>query len=1733
MLERYKELLKLAGKIPGLTTLTEYMDSAKKYQVPKLIEQIPGASALADKLELLKSFKEYQISALIDKISERIFAALKSPNFNPQIAPYFTKINTSGPPFTDYGQDPDNVSQIKKLLNALYAARLTFLDLEHLDLEKAQETVSPKPETLVGKGVGFAKKGAALISQGAARLGVDASPLDKVAAALDHSIVLYEKTIDQAYEASYLATHLDVDIRDLFQDELDALLLAMGKVRTLGEENTESTRSLAKKFREYPISYKVGEVAGTALEQMQPSSGALDYDFLTQFSATLPSYIDKVTQVVKQYSSQLLEKEPGLNNAKLIELQETAQILLNDLESLKAGGGLFVSFKVLKYIHIIRNIITLSMSSLEQMGKLTESSQDLIRDNLAQLKYILLPQLLGLADKIEVNTMLTPGTLSKPLMEKLKPLYDTLIYYAQKPVDFKAKGEELLIIEDSRFVDLRLENTYQRIDKANKALFKIQQAQEAFNTFYEILSAPEYENSALHSLPAEVKAKLIIHYKLIKPYLLHVDEDFHKQITQSLLDGQSLPSLLGAPWRWLKGDKPADHMSLILAKKEALGSFIAKKKITQQFHITVNTQLIESVQKETDLTLFPYSDTTSIVTRDELEKTDLIVFPSITEAPLLQINEATLLDKAAEKNPSLKYLDENGSKVLENPEQLSTDQAIILYQWYRNKHHEFITASKAYKDFVAIIADELKEHSHIPAHILQFSHFSDKNKEQCCKLYRIFQPYFMEAVPKDMRAMALIFDRFLSQYPPSQIAAEPAHYISEFNKLESKASVIFDKIDSSWAQKTQFYLKLAKHKLAIEEQNVFRTDESRALRAVNQYDPTLKFTKGKNKKTVSSPEELNAEQALTLHQWYRNKCNKFEVASKAYNQFIGLLNEQASPKGSVLGLSHLSKDTKAQFRKLYHLFQPYFINGVPEHKRTEALLFDRYLVSLFKEDGGKVQTPATDLLEQLREHFQIAFTDIDIEWRRRSRMYLKYAQEQFDLENEQAPLAHDKREDRAHYLIKHTDYSKCTMELRKSLEEIIPLFSSPMQAELRIQASGIPFPELENPNTAAIQSKQVLSMKQIFNSIYHLEQIVRKLEELNDKSYKATYVTHLALAYSHINEIIKLTKGLTKDPHLSLISRELLDKAQNIWANIQENLEGYQATPTDLATEGKVQYGGLWYTLNAFYVAPRHIRSVRNHTYLTNEELDELHNSAKKSTLIIENLMRSSGSYFKLFLQAPNMFHLYGELSSKLTEFISTLHDTTKNNLDEFNDKIFTPMLLEADEWEHKLGLIPGTFSGPLKKIIDEFYRGLLHPLKLPSKIHLQLICDKSPIEQRAAAQQQNSTDADNHLALLDKNYEKVNQLHQLIAAHSRITGGILPASAKAIQDAQTAIIKAYKEALPRLVALKKQLNFQVDEKQSATDIEFDTHLNASLKEYDPKLTHIKALVNASHNHYLALQNTYRMKRSIAQEQIQYLTELSSAQDEANTRFVHDYTTESFDKQLIALANRHIGLQYADKEYCSELTNYLLTFKDPMVAQAKSAEDINLYIKKALKEKIRLFEQEHFAKYYQLDTIRVALAQFKTYFSLSSFAIEHQNSLFEDENTLEEKTAEINKLLAIAENAQLKIEDRIVSIQRTVINNPSFNRIILAHKQVDSFSLAYLALCVLSLLEALGLYTPDKKVRLNDLNTAVTTAPKISDLTKRLGLFSTMDEPLLPPNKPGEELDPDQQDRGVSPISPG
>lgn len=1398
----------------------------------------------AEYKELLESFKQHKFSNLIETIIQRMLDILHSPRFNPRLAPMLSSYNKEGMPFSHCSLDPDPVSQIKKIINALYHARLSFIDLEQLDLNNTHKTLA------------------------------------------DLSI-LYNHTIHESYQATYLITHLDVDVHELFGEEFARLAPLIKQFQNIATHHTEHAKKILEQCKIVPLSYTAGTISGIAIEQMQPLDSDLDYSFLAQFSAELPRYIDKITQYILRYD-ELSQKEPGLNKEQITELRNTAIRLLVDLDHLK-GNSFFLSLKVLNYAHIIRNILTLSMSILDQMGNLSDSSQDAIRYYLAQLKYKTLPELFALTDKIEIHAMLNPGTLSLPLMKKVELFYAQLIYYASKPVNFEVKGEDLLKIQDARFIALRLEDTHKRIDAANIDLFKINLAREALEHFYRILDCPLYSNLELDKLPALVKKELLHYYRLIKPYMVRIDTDLNDLIIQNLLDvTPGWDTQARNHWRRLRNQLPTNHIHFVLAKKTELECLILKKIHTQQFHIDLNMDLIHSVYAHTDIVLFPYNEPANLFTIDEA----------------LQLND------------------------------------------------------------------------------------------------------------------------------PSK---------------------------------------------------------------------GLQFKQGKKHNLLINPELLTAEQALNLYQWYRNKSNKLVLAKKAYQDFFILLAQHPQTSGPILHFHQLNRALLTRFKNLYYQFQPYLMN----YLAGNDAYFDTQIVHALSHQRAK-PISVTNLFTELNGPLINYFDKYELIWNKRSTYYLQLAQNKFQTEPYAVPIIHNAPVDkRAHHLIPHTRYSQFIREFRQSMHQLTGLFNQAMRIKLQAQTSGLPFPELEHkhPQIALYQtmaeSQQVKSIKQIFNSLYHIEEIVRELERLTNRQSETHYVYHLFLAYSHLHEIHKTLKHLIHDPYFNFIARSLLNQVTTIYSDLMHQSEAYQVSPIDVGSiHPSVQYNALWYTLNAFFVIPQHINK---RSPLAAKELEQLQLSAKKATLRIEKIIARSDSYFQLFLQSPFMFFLYKNLTKKLNEFTSTIHDTSLVNLNKFKSTILTPLLEEVDLFEDKLGLKPGMLSGTLYTILDEYYKGLVHALHLTSQTHIHLVCDNSPIDSRINLIHKKMAQLTASQIQLDTNQAYVEQLYQQLSDYHILTNAFFASFNGNLVEHRNHLIATYKLAYPQLVQAQKQFAALLD--SELNNAQYDT-LFVDIFPSETPITQIYALLSAAHHHYLGEKASFQMQLDTAQEKLAYLSDFKNSILQANQLFIQNYPATSFDKQLEDLEYCRMGLRYLSNEYRKVLKTYLITFKDELISEGALAEDINLKIELLIKDKVELFKQQSFMPYYKLDTVRIALAEFEKYIHRSNIAIKQNNSLFETKHTLEKKEALIKELIELSEDKNRTIQERLEQLKVRILS-PEVGHIMLDYHKAEPFSFNHLKQCIIALLEALHLYTSERTMLYKQLNKSVDNPRGPSKLSTRFGLFAT------------------------------
>lgn len=1354
-------------------------------------------------------------------------------------------------PFSNFKHQPKKIIQIKELINALYYAQLAFEDIENVDLRHGKSKMQD---------------------------------LYKI----------YNQTIANAYKASYLITHLDLDLAEAFGPEISALTDLFSKIQAFADGHKDSAVEIARLLREYPIAHEAGKYIGIAIDQLQPTTGKVDYSFLTQFSAVLPGYIKQFTAHLREYTAKLTDFEPKLDKQKINELEDNAIKLLNAINDLQNNDAM-LTMQIINYINIISHIITLSTSIIHEMGHMTETSQDVIRDNLAKIKYVYLPKLFALADKIEDKILLAPGTLSKPLMDAIVPYYQELINYASKPVDFTAKGEELLTIEDFRFIDLRVKETRQRINLAHEELIKARQTKIAFDNFFAILEKPQYQKLRIMDLSSEDKLSLANYYRFLQPWFLQNELALNNEIITSFtkVPGRYDKLVDFYNWAWAPS---VDSILHLLSYKKRLSDHVESNLATPELHILLNNDILAGIYQRADIAIRPLD-------------------PALVD---LRFDDVRVLNLKAEAREELNIIDNDHGTIITNTEALTADQALSLYTSYEEKHSDFKRAQNAWNEFLLII----KETSPTPLFLLD-----DKTKETLRNLYLIFQPCYVKALEKD-------------------------------NGIRLHDKAIINNLSSGPDS--------GKIKFPITEQHFLST-----------------------KKIF----EASLNTAITFGKNQRDSLYKMAL--------------------------------------------------------------EKYHAEILKRELKPDLNPGN----------------------------------------------------RANFVIKHTKYSEAVAGFRVSLFEFTKYFNQAVTSQLMPAVAGIPFPELEDNNQLLSQAKQILVLKRIFNGLYNLEQVCHELESLDNTSTQSIYVYHLALAYKNINDLKNLIKNLMGDPQLALIAKDLMAKFQIIKLALTEGSEPYFPNPDEVPEVPEpIHYKAIWYPLHALMLVPEHIQALNTETPLTDEQLAGIKSKTKQIVVDIERIINSSDSYFKLLLEAPTMYALFKELRHKLALFCSTSHEAAMSHLRELNSDLFARILMEADQWESKLGLKPGLLSGQMKNILDEFYKGLNEPLGLISSDHIENVTNMDTFDKRIAVNNKRAIDAQIKQRAVKTDHDRVHALVTLIERYNAYLA--FPSVPHVMKITKEKLIRAYELAYPILIDMQPILGKpDIDAKSFPIIDKFLGELPIHFDSSKPALVNVHAVAVSAACHFSGVLASHRMEYDTAVEQNTYLQSLRASQIQSNKQFVLDYTEKAFEKRIDVITSRQTDLLHLNLEYNEKLKSFLSEFKQELITKALASKDINNTLKKLLQEKTEEFQRQHLIHYTQLDNTLSVLAEFKVYFKYTQTKInDNKTSLFEDQETLGAKISRIDELEKLARDSKVPAKERTEQMHDKV-DSASFEVTIMAHRKLEIFSWAWLQRLFLKILEVFHLYTPKHARYYNNLKDALSENPKLPQHQRYPGFFAETDRP--------------------------
>jgi hypothetical protein len=1402
-------------------------------------------------LQLLDVLRENKLSRLVFYVREKILHILNSDKFSNSVHRYMDieNINADGEPYTNFSHEPAQISQLKKIINALYHAELALKDAETVDLRAYYRDYLHTPGRVV----------------------------------TDMSTVYQHGTIHHAYQACYLATHFDIDLREMFSQELDVLAPLYKMFLAFTDNVSEETRGYFSQIDRHTLPHTMGVAGGTVIAQLDPRSPEIDYEFLALFSAKIPKYLDELRGYIQRFSSSVSEFEPNINQRELEALRDNALQLLRALDQTH-GSHLFLPIKALHYIHIIRQIIKLSTSIFEQAGHLSEAGQDAACDKLVELKYKLLPTLFGLIDKIEANAMLAPGVLSNPLMDCTSRLYQTLIEYTSKFVEFKQKGQSLVTIEDSKFVAERLEFTHQRSMEHHYALLLTEQVKSAAEKFFQLLREHNGNGRRIIDLPERIKQELATYYKIIRPDVLQFNKPLSNAIVSGLTDRKGYYDALGTPSTWFNRSLNTNKISHVLLLQPVLQARLDKITTSHKFQIQLNNDLIVSItERIEDLRLFPH-----------------------------------------------------------NP-----------------RHNPFV--------------------------------------------------------------------------------------INEANTLSQPIT------------------------------------NRQALRVANTDFDLLQLEAG------STPDhglnDLDDLTKLKLYRLYQTNCLKLERAHLAYDAFYQILRDQTGTSS----LADIDDELKSKLRNLYSIFQSYLVGGLIFSEDVDKTIVN----ALSKTTDASLQPVIIESIiaydEQVGERF-IA---------EKQRLYARHeicARAMLECNNdacqEKELITDASNAHGAHELLR--DYSRSIAEFRQSLYQLKALFNPSVQSQLNPADIGLPFPELEDLNQKLAQSGQALGLKQLFNCLYYLEKALGRLAELSDESYKFFYFVNVLKIGADLEKARSLLEALIATPYLMTVAGDIQQKWQNACATLGDVRRHY-IPDGELANLSRDHSAVLFYTLNVAMVLPEHIIASRHNQVVSPDRVDAMHQYTEKVTTDIERIHSHSSSYFKLFFDIPTMYRLFGQLKTKLVELSTASHDVVVDNLAFINNQLLTNMLLEADLWEDNIGLIPGTLTDTIKEMFDAFYQGLLEPLGLKSKRHIELATSTYSVDQRLLAVDKRvnaSIDEQSKIAakqtILRDLCKSIDTYH-VSRNHNQIR----------FDEIKRAVIDSFQRALPILKEVKTLLDADVPADRGDSVV-LDTLLNNSVVG-EPPLKNIKELTAAGASYFQGKHASYQLMIDAGKQKEIQLIALKDAQQVLKDEFIERYTKTCFQNHAKQLDGRPTSLRYCRREYNSRLREYIDGVEANVVLRAKTTDDIDKTVGRLLRANVRAFKEENDKKYADLDEIMAAISRLSDYVVKARVAEENNDFSFENDTTLRTKVEFVRRLEWISLNETLPITDKLGRL-KDFIERPTFETQMTAHHHYESFTYFWLKQCVIKLVELIGLYTPEHKKCYKRLLNAVNPP---SATVSQSGFFST------------------------------
>ncbi len=463
---------------------------------------------------------------------------------------YFTNVNENGEPYIIGIDEPRQMRQIKKLVNALYHAEQAVILLEKY----------------------------------------------------------YIVSIYHIYEAMSLATHLDVNVSVILKNQLNVLtpfLIELQKIipESINISNYHLIDSI-KLPNSSTLPLKTGEFLGSFIDIMKPAE-IFDYQVLTQFGSKLPEYIKLAKETIANIGSKALEIDASLEQKDIEKLQKEATTLIDSIATVQVNS-LFNIKNIYHYISIIKRIITISNEIIYQFKSLNTTSHQRVKEWLYQFKYFYIPKILMLADSLEEALLLRAGFISEPLIIELTSYYEQAVQKLSF-VNFENNilGAQVKSLIDYKFSKIRLNGLQKTIDQIKIKKYLIQESEIAKQKFYELLI--ESNSNHLGEMSVEIKRQLKIYYILFQQYMVELAPEFDEQLVKLLNQKPRCNNAGFIPWQLIKLKNATtqatglfDVYSKCISYEDKLTEIINKDTNTFDFRLLLNDKIYKNISNQTN-----------------------------------------------------------------------------------------------------------------------------------------------------------------------------------------------------------------------------------------------------------------------------------------------------------------------------------------------------------------------------------------------------------------------------------------------------------------------------------------------------------------------------------------------------------------------------------------------------------------------------------------------------------------------------------------------------------------------------------------------------------------------------------------------------------------------------------------------------------------------------------------------------------------------------------------------------------------------------------------------------------------------------------------------------------------------------------------------------------------------------------------------------------------------------